>query len=292
MTTLTTALLALSLAQAPQTLTLQQALQRADEVNLDLKAAQTRVTQAKANVWKAWSGHLLQIGAQGSYTFNDAKVTFPPYNPAAPADTKYFTIQPWEQTSAQVQATLPLIAPQAWFGIQAALRAEDATVLSVEQARRDVLFGVAQAYYAVASLKRLVDVSQQLQEIAERQAKDAEDPLQGRHHRQGGPAARRHRPRPRRAGPAPLQERLPVGQALAGHPARPAARLRGGVAPRAGAPGRRERPGGRGARPPARRQGGPDGGGGLPLAAPRHGHALPAHHRRLWPVHLSPIPPG
>jgi outer membrane protein TolC len=173
MTTLTTALLALSLAQAPQTLTLEEALRRADEVNLDLKAAQARVGVAKAGVWKAWSYHLLQISAQGSYTFNDAKVTFPPYNPAAAANTMYFTIQPWEQAGAQVQATLPLIAPQAWFGIQAALRAEDATVLGVEQARREVLFGVAQAYYAVASLKRLVDVSQQLQEIAERQAKDA-----------------------------------------------------------------------------------------------------------------------
>ncbi len=173
MTTLTTALLALSLAQAPQTLTLEDALKRADEVNLDLKAAQARVGVAKAGVWKAWSYHLLQVSAQGSYAFNDAKLTFPPHNPAAAANTMYFTIQPWEQTSAQVQATQVLVAPQLWFAIQSAYRAEDAVVYSVENARREVLFGVAQAYYAVASLKRLVEVSQQLHEIAERQSKDA-----------------------------------------------------------------------------------------------------------------------
>jgi outer membrane protein TolC len=199
MTTLTTALLALSLAQAPQTLTLEDALKRADEVNLDLKAAQARVGVAKAGVWKAWSYHLLQVSAQGSVTVNDreAALTLPtgygvvdrgtpqPIPDLAPPGvtaTNYLivptglysaTIQAKTQKAAMVQATLPLFAPQAWFGIQAALRAEDATVLSVEQARRDVLFGVAQAYYAVASLKRLVDVSQQLYEIAERQSKDA-----------------------------------------------------------------------------------------------------------------------
>jgi outer membrane protein TolC len=188
MTTLTTALLALSLAQAPQTLTLDDALRRADEVNLDLRAARTRVAVAKAGVWKAWSYHLPQVVAQGSYTRNSVQVGLPfatGYHLTPPAGTNFLadvvadrtitaTIQPLNQTAAQLQATLPLFAPQAWFGIQAALRAEDATVLSVEQARREVLFGVTQTYYAVASLKRLVEVSQQLQEMARRQGHDAE----------------------------------------------------------------------------------------------------------------------
>jgi outer membrane protein TolC len=200
MTTLTTALLALSLAQAPQTLTLQQALQRADDVNLDLKAAQTKVTQAKANVWKAWSGHLLQINVSGSYTHNDvaAEITLPtgyaivdvgtnqPIPPLAPAGatpTTFLaipsglvtaTIQAKDQYGGQVQANQALIAPSLWFAIQSAYRAEDAVTFGVENARRDILFGVAQTYYAVASMKRLVDVATQLQEMAGRQARDAE----------------------------------------------------------------------------------------------------------------------
>jgi outer membrane protein TolC len=199
MTTLTTALLALSLAQAPQTLTLQQALQRADDVNLDLKAAQTRVTQAKANVWKAWSAHLLQISVAASYTHNDvaAEITLPKgygvvdmgalqakpkYAPPGSTQTNLAvyptelitaTIQAKDQYGGQVQANQALIAPALWFVIQSAYRAEDAVTYGVENARRDVLFGVAQAYYGVASLKRLVEVARQLQEIAERQSKDA-----------------------------------------------------------------------------------------------------------------------
>ena len=176
MTTLTTALLALSLAQAPQTLTLQQALQRADDVNLDLKAAQARVTQAKANVWKAWSGHLLQIGAAGTYTVNNTAVSIPLQVPAAGGNTMTVqaTIQPKTQLAAQLQATQVLLAPQLWFAIQSAYRAEDAATYGVENARRDILFGVAQSYYMVASMKRLVDVATQLQEIAGRQARDAD----------------------------------------------------------------------------------------------------------------------
>lgn len=176
MTTLTTALLALSLAQAPQTLTLQQALQRADDVNLDLKAAQARVAQAKATVWKAWSGHLLQIGAAGTYTVNNTAVSIPLQVPAAGGNTMTVqaTIQPKTQLAGQLQATQVLLAPQLWFAIQSAYRAEDAATYGVENARRDILFGVAQSYYMVASMKRLVDVATQLQEIAGRQARDAD----------------------------------------------------------------------------------------------------------------------
>jgi outer membrane protein TolC len=199
MTTLTTALLALSLAQAPQTLTLEAALKRADEANLDLKAAQAKVTQAKANVWKAWSGHLLQVSVGATYTHNDvaAEITLPTgygvvdmgalqpkprYAPAGSTATNFAayptnlitaTIQAKDQYGGQVQANQALIAPALWFAIQSAYRAEDAVTYSVENARREVLFGAAQAYYMVASMKRLVEVSQQLQEIAERQSKDA-----------------------------------------------------------------------------------------------------------------------
>ena len=200
MMTPTTALLALSLAQATQTLTLQQALQRADQVNLDLKAAQTRVTQAKASVWKAWSGHLLQVSAGAGYTVNNTEVSLPlatrygvvdlgsnqplpPRSPPGAVATPYLalpteflnaTIQPKTQLAGQIQATQVLIAPQLWFAIQSAYRAEEAVTYGVENARRDILFGVAQSYYAVASLKRLMEVAQQLQEIAGRQARDAD----------------------------------------------------------------------------------------------------------------------
>jgi outer membrane protein TolC len=181
-------------------LTLEQALRRADERNLDLQAALTRVTQAKANVWKAWSSYLPQVNAQGNYQVNDrelpldipvgftvvdtgAPVPIPPSAPpgvtattyvGAPSAFYHATLQPKDQTLGLLQANQALIAPPAWFAIQSAYRAEDVVTLSVEQARRDVLFGVAQVFYGVASYKRLVDVAEELGQMAARQVHDAE----------------------------------------------------------------------------------------------------------------------
>jgi outer membrane protein TolC len=223
MMTLTATLLSLALAQAPaagsntlsaapalaatasppgqlERLTLVEALQRAEERNLDLQAALTKVTQAKANVWKAWSSYLPQVNAQGSYQVNDTAVALnlpvgfgvvdvgapqplPPGSPAGATATPYVaipnrfvaaTIQPKDQTAGILSAQQALIAPPAWFAIQSAYRAEDVVTLNVEQARRDVLFGVAQVFYGVASYKKLVDVAVELQQIAARQAKDAD----------------------------------------------------------------------------------------------------------------------
>jgi outer membrane protein TolC len=207
MNTLMAALAAISLAQAPTTLTLDEALRRAAEANLDLKAAQAKLTQAKAGVWKAWSYHLPQVTAGGTLTHNDTQAVLPytvyaqvrtrtgtagsagnPTDPPgfAPAltglpsgdflstVTQDITLQKQDQFGAQVQVTQALLAPQLWFAIQAAYQGEGLAVKSVEQARREVLFGVAQAYYGVASLQKLVKVSEELLGIAGRQEKDAQ----------------------------------------------------------------------------------------------------------------------
>ena len=207
MTTLTAALVALALGQAPTTLTLEDALRRADSANLDLKAARARLDQAHAGVQKAWSYHLPQVSAGATYTHNDSGVSlpFPVYsqvrtrdgapgtagNPNDPAQfagalhglpssdflssvTTDIVIQKQDQLGAQVQVAVPLIAPSLWYAIQASYKAEEVADRSVENARQELLFGVAQTFYGVTSLKKLLDVSQQLLEIAQRQEKDAE----------------------------------------------------------------------------------------------------------------------
>ena len=219
------ALAALSLAQAPSlevdpaaaptaapdapVLTLDEALARAAHANTDLRAAQARLRQAKAGIWKAWSSQLPQVTAGATWTHNSdaASIGLPvatylrdrtgaagsPGNPVEPttdafgqplpgappagsflfSDNVDVAIQKLDQLGAQVQVTQALIAPQAWFGIQAAYRGAEVATKSVEAARRDVLFGVAQLYYGVTSLKQLVKVSEELQGIAARQEKDA-----------------------------------------------------------------------------------------------------------------------
>ena len=203
MNTLTAALAALTLAQAPApaptptataaapaaapllapspavlavpagpVLTLADALRRANEANLDLQVAQSRLEQARAGVWKAWSFHLPQVTASATYLRNDQEsaIAFPGAPP--------IVVQPLDSLSGQAQVTQALVTPSLWFSIRAAYAGEDVAALSTEQARRDVLFGVAQVYYGVASAKKLAGVAQELLATAQRQEKDAKIRLQ------------------------------------------------------------------------------------------------------------------
>ena len=67
-----------------------------------------------------------------------------------------------------------LVSPQLWFGIGAAKKSERAATLSLENGRRQVLFGVARTYYGTAALKQAVEVAQRLLEISQRQEHDAQ----------------------------------------------------------------------------------------------------------------------
>ncbi|ACL63813.1 outer membrane efflux protein [Anaeromyxobacter dehalogenans 2CP-1] len=152
-------------------LTLDDALAAAAAQNLDLKAAQARLRQADELSWKAWSGYLPQVTASGTYTRNETEAVLPAGS-LGPGSPK-ITIQAQDQLNGLVEATQALLAPQLLFAIPNASRAEEIARLNVETARREVLFGVAQAYYGAASLRRAMEVSERLLEIAARQEKDA-----------------------------------------------------------------------------------------------------------------------
>jgi outer membrane protein TolC len=199
--------LAAPAAPAGPALTLDEALQRALEANTDLQVVRARVNQSKAGIWKAWSAYLPQVGVSANWTRNSASstVSLPvatylrdggPGTPGRPADpttdafgqplpgaapaTSFLvtnsvdvTLQPIDQVGGQLQVNQALFAPPAWFGIRSAYVGADVADRSAEAARRDILFGVAQLYYGVSSLKRLVAVSEELQGIAARQERDA-----------------------------------------------------------------------------------------------------------------------
>jgi outer membrane protein TolC len=188
-------------------LTIQDALRTAAERNLDLQAAQARLRQAQELHWQAWAGYLPQLNASGSYTRNQLGVSLPlatdyfvrdsgvPQGPAAhdptlptspsnppgtatpftlfPSAFTDVTIQKANQFAGSVELDQALIVPQLWYLIPNAYRGEKVAQLSTDTFRRDILFGVAQAYYGVASLKRAYEISQRLLEIAQRQEKDA-----------------------------------------------------------------------------------------------------------------------
>lgn len=148
-------------------LTLEDALTRAASENLDLRAAQARLDQANTVSRQVWSGQLPQVSATGRYTRNEEEVELPV------SATEVVTIQALNQWNAQVDASQVLFAPGLWLAIRNAYRTEGVAAANVEAAQRDILFGVAQSYYAVASLLQAVEVADRLLEIAQRQEKDA-----------------------------------------------------------------------------------------------------------------------
>ncbi len=184
-------------------ITIEEALERAAAENLDLKAAKARLSQAYQLSWKAWSSYLPQVAAGGTYTRNNIAIdielpvgyavrerTGAPGTAGNPNDpgglpgnpSPYFAVpsvvydipfQKLDQLNAQITANQALIAPAAWFAIRNAYRVERVSELTYDATRREILFAVAQAYYGTASLKKLMEVSARLLEIAQRQEKDA-----------------------------------------------------------------------------------------------------------------------
>jgi outer membrane protein TolC len=160
------------IASAGPTLTLDEALQTAQAKNLDLKISRERLDQSKELSWKAWSGYLPQVTAGASFTHNNFSDSVIPANPAF-GNAEPIVVAKQDQTAAQIKATQPIFAPQAWFGIASASAGERLAEANTESIRRDTLFGVAQAYYGAASRKQVVAIQERQLAIALRHEKDA-----------------------------------------------------------------------------------------------------------------------
>jgi len=152
-------------------LTLEQALREARQKNFDIQEAEARLRQADQLSAKAWSSYLPQIYAQGGYTYNEPAVSLPAGTLGAGSPAVVIT--PRDQLAAQAEARQALIAPALWPTIAAAYTGERVAGLNTENVRREVLFGVAQAYYGVANLKQLVVVAERQLALTREREKDA-----------------------------------------------------------------------------------------------------------------------
>jgi outer membrane protein TolC len=202
---------AVALAQAGAgvpVLALEQALAEARRQNLDLQQAEARLLQAKQLSWKAWSGYLPQVGAGATFTRNELEASLPipqsypvrqfsgptssPVLPpqaaqgcpsagcgdptiyaTVPSDYQNIVIQKRDQLQAQIQVNQALIVPQLWPAISNAYKGERVAELNTENARREILFGVAQVYYGAASARKAVEVVERQLAIAREHEKDA-----------------------------------------------------------------------------------------------------------------------
>jgi outer membrane protein TolC len=184
-------------ARAAEPLTLAQALAEAERASPDLAAARARLDQARAQVAKARAAHLPLLRAAGTYTRNSeaAQLQLPvgfavrdlgvptsspgglPGQPttlaAVPSELVSAPIQVRDQLGAQLDVSQAILAPQVWYTIEAAGAGARAAGATLETARRELRFGVAQAYYAAAAAEQHVAVQERQVAVARAHEHDA-----------------------------------------------------------------------------------------------------------------------
>jgi outer membrane protein TolC len=184
------------LVSAGDPLTLDAALAEAERGSPDLAAARARLEQARAGVSLARSRYLPQLKGSASFTRNSEEVKLQiPYAytirdvgaptsggglPGAPTTAVAIptgvvegSLQPKDQLAAQLELTQAIFAPAAWYGVEAAGAAARASAETAEVVRRELRFGVAQAYYAAASAQRIVAIQERQLELARAHQRDA-----------------------------------------------------------------------------------------------------------------------
>ncbi|RKH12685.1 TolC family protein [Corallococcus sp. CA053C] len=169
MSTLLALSLSAALAAAP-VLSLDEALESARQQNLDLKIAQERFEQASLATRKAWSGYLPQVAVGATITRNNVAAIIP----AGVLGPNPITIQPLIQQGAQAEVRQAIIAPQLWAAIAASYKSVKLAELNTQTARRQVLFGVAQAYYGAAAQQEALRAQERLLELNQAREKDTQ----------------------------------------------------------------------------------------------------------------------
>jgi outer membrane protein TolC len=136
-------------ATSLETLTFQQAIQRALEKGTNSVVALEEIQRAEARIREARSASLPTLTGTGTYTRLDAD--------RPPQGT---VILPRDQLAANLLLTVPLIVPQRWA--QWSHASSDAKVAraSAEDVRRQTAITTARAYLTVISEKRVVDINE------------------------------------------------------------------------------------------------------------------------------------
>ena len=149
-------------ASSSQVLTLSDALAEARLRNLDIKAAQARLVQARQASAKAWAAYLPQVSASASYLRNSSQIDLP-------GD---LVLQPRNQLGVQAELRQALFAPSLLAGVQAARQAEQIAALTTEAQRRDILQLVAETYLGALAQQELIYAHERLLDVSRDRLKD------------------------------------------------------------------------------------------------------------------------
>src|SRR5581483_655106 len=115
--------------------------------NRSLVVERARLAQAQTNIEQAWAALFPTITAQGKYTHNDTAAKFPVTDPTT-GMMSVLTLQPQEQLDGTVNLSMPLIAPAAYPALEAVKSNVHAAEANFEVSEDQVLFSVAQTFYA------------------------------------------------------------------------------------------------------------------------------------------------
>jgi outer membrane protein TolC len=130
-------------AAGERELTLEQALELGKKRNKSMAAERARLEQAQTSLSSAWALLLPTIAAQGRYTRNYNEFSF-----ATP--TGALLIQPVNQLDAVISFSAPLIVPAAYPGLKSVKANIASAEANYELSETNVLYAVAQAFYAAA----------------------------------------------------------------------------------------------------------------------------------------------
>lgn len=175
-------------------LTLDQALQTADERNLTLAGIRVELDRADGQLAQAWGSWLPSASATLDYSRMDHEDTADltsgiadmlneafagmPFETGEIEEGEPVVIQPRDTLQGSVTVAMPVVAPAAWGGIAVARRGAEATELSVEDARQELLLGVGQAWYAARMTGSLLELAEAQVEAAEHHVRVAEAQLE------------------------------------------------------------------------------------------------------------------
>jgi outer membrane protein TolC len=142
--------------QAERELTLEQALEMGKKRNKSMVVEQSRLAQVQTTLSSAWAMLLPTIAAQGRYTRNYSEFSFPG-SPILDMNgmptgmsTAPLLIQPINQLDGVVSFNAPLIVPAAYPGLKSVKANIASAEANYDLSETNVLYAVAQAFYAAA----------------------------------------------------------------------------------------------------------------------------------------------
>lgn len=155
---------ALAYAQAPAAeargLTMQEALAMARRTNKNLVVSRAQLAAAHTNIEQAWAALFPVVSVHGKYTRNyknavlDFGAILKAYmriDNSTPPPNLQTTILKGNQLDGDLNANMPLIAPAAYPALDAVKKGYASSEATYETSEDDILYSVAQTFYAAAA---------------------------------------------------------------------------------------------------------------------------------------------